>query len=55
MQQGSEDKKKSGILEGFYLFWEHDYVKGIFALSCMFMIAVTILDYTMKVHSSADM
>lgn len=38
-----------GILEGFYLFWEHDYVKGIFAVSSLYMIQVTVIDYMMKV------
>lgn len=44
-------KKKSGagILEGLHLFVQHNYVKGIFAISCLFMVEVTIIDYTMKV------
>lgn len=42
-------KKKAGVLEGLRLFWEHNYVKGIFAISCLFMVEVTIVDYTMKV------
>ncbi|CAM9492176.1 unnamed protein product [Pylaiella littoralis] len=41
-------KKGAGVLEGFQLFIEHDYIKGIFAMSCLFMVEVTILDYTMK-------
>jgi AAA family ATP:ADP antiporter len=54
----AEDKKKAasgksaegeGILEGFYLFWEHDYVKGIFAVSSLYMVQVTVIDYMMKV------
>merc|ERR1719296_358628 len=28
---------------------KHNYVKGIFAISCLFMVEVTIVDYTMKV------
>jgi AAA family ATP:ADP antiporter len=48
-----KDQKKSGkeegIMEGFYLFWEHDYVKGIFVVSSLYMIQVTIVDYMMKV------
>lgn len=51
------DKKKSsgkspegeGIMEGFYLFWEHNYVKGIFAVSSLYMVQVTVIDYMMKV------
>lgn len=39
----------AGVLEGFQLFMKHDYIKGIFAMSCLFMVEVTILDYTMKV------
>lgn len=42
-------KNKAGILEGIHLFMEHNYVKGIFAISCLFMVEVTIVDYTMKV------
>lgn len=55
----AEDKKQQknsgksaegeGILEGFYLFWEHDYVKGIFAVSSLYMVQVTVIDYMMKV------
>jgi len=42
-------KKGAGILEGLHLFVKHNYVKGIFAISCLFMVEVTIIDYTMKV------
>ena len=47
---GKSGGKKSGagILEGLSLFVEHDYVKGIFAISCLFMVEVTIVDFTMK-------
>ncbi|CAB1118901.1 unnamed protein product [Ectocarpus sp. CCAP 1310/34] len=38
----------AGVLEGFQLFLKYDYIKGIFAMSCLFMVEVTILDYTMK-------
>ena len=41
-------KQAAGILEGLSLFWEFNYVKGIFAISCLFMVEVTIVDYTMK-------
>ncbi|TFJ83261.1 hypothetical protein NSK_005423 [Nannochloropsis salina CCMP1776] len=41
--------KKAGVMEGFHLFMQHAYVRGIFALSCLFMVEVTILDYMMKV------
>ena len=45
----AKKKEKAGILEGLYLFWEYHYVKGIFAISCLFMVEVTIVDFTMKV------
>ena len=43
-----QKKEKAGILEGLYLFWEFNYVKGIFAISCLFMVEVTIVDFTLK-------
>jgi AAA family ATP:ADP antiporter len=42
-------KEKAGILEGLHLFWEHNYVKGIFAISCLFMVLGTIIDFTLKI------
>jgi len=45
----SKKKAKAGILEGLMLFWNYNYVKGIFAISCLFMVEVTIVDFTMKV------
>ncbi|CAM9648266.1 unnamed protein product, partial [Phaeothamnion confervicola] len=47
------NKKSAGVLEGFQLFLKYDYVKGIFAMSCLFMVEVTILDYMMKVLAKA--
>jgi AAA family ATP:ADP antiporter len=41
--------KEEGILEGFYLLYKHDYVKGIFCVSSLFMVQVTVIDYMMKV------
>lgn len=41
--------REEGILEGFYLMYEHDYVKGIFCISSLFMMQVTIIDYMMKI------
>jgi AAA family ATP:ADP antiporter len=41
-------KERAGILEGLILFWEYNYVKGIFAISCLFMVEVTIVDFTLK-------
>jgi len=46
-------KEKAGMTEGLVLFWKYHYVKGIFALSCLFMVEVTILDYSMKVLAKA--
>jgi ATP:ADP antiporter, AAA family len=37
-----------GIVEGLVLFHRYNYVKGIFAISCLFMVAVTIVDFTLK-------
>lgn len=37
----TKGKPKAGILEGLQLFWDHNYVKGIFAISCLFMVEVT--------------
>jgi ATP:ADP antiporter, AAA family len=45
----SKKPKGDGVMEGFYLFWDNDFVKGIFAISAASMVQVTILDYTMKV------
>lgn len=42
-------KDEGGVLEGFYLFYEHDFVKGIFAVSSLFMVQFTVFDYMMKV------
>jgi len=46
---GSKKKSKAGIMEGAVLFWKHHYVKGLFCVSCIFMVEVTILDFSMKV------
>jgi ATP:ADP antiporter, AAA family len=45
----SSKKPKAGVWEGLHLFVKHNYIKGIFAISCLFMVEVTIIDYTMKV------
>jgi len=44
-----QKKERAGILEGLFLFWKYNYVKGIFAISCLFMVEVTIVDFTLKV------
>uniref|UniRef100_A0A7S2YJ84 ADP,ATP carrier protein n=1 Tax=Entomoneis paludosa TaxID=265537 RepID=A0A7S2YJ84_9STRA len=47
--EAPKKKESAGVLEGVYLFIQHNYVKGIFAISCLFMVEVTIIDFTMKV------
>jgi len=47
-KKDGKKKEKAGILEGLQLFYDHNYIKGIFAISCLFMILVTIVDYTLK-------
>lgn len=42
-------KREGGMLEGFYLLYKHDFVKGIFFISSLFMVNVTVIDYMMKV------
>jgi AAA family ATP:ADP antiporter len=44
-----EGKKSAGVMEGVHLLMEHDYVKGIFAVSSLYMIQVAVFDFTMKV------
>lgn len=41
----------AGGLEGLQLVVKYNYIKGIFALSCIFMVEIAILDYTTKVTS----
>jgi ATP:ADP antiporter, AAA family len=47
--QSHKKPKKEGVLEGFYLFYEHDYIKGIFCVTSLFMVQFTVFDYMMKV------
>eukprot|EP01041_Mallomonas_annulata_P004209 gene4209-8380_t len=47
-KEGKSDKE-GGVLEGFKLFMKFDYVKGLFAVSCLFNVQVTVMDYMMKV------
>jgi AAA family ATP:ADP antiporter len=46
-------KEKAGMLEGLYIVGRYSYVQGITAVSCIFMVEVTILDYAMKVLAKA--
>eukprot|EP00606_Chrysophyceae_sp_TOSAG23-5_P001634 GSChrysophyteH2.ASY1.ANO1.1409.1 assembled CDS len=41
--------QKGGILEGFYLLYQHEFVQGIFFISSLFMVNLTVIDYMMKV------
>ncbi|KAJ8613438.1 hypothetical protein CTAYLR_002323 [Chrysophaeum taylorii] len=52
-ESGKPRKDAAGMTEGLVLFWKYNYVKGIFALSCLFMVEVTILDFSMKVLAKA--
>merc|ERR1719487_292001 len=51
---GGGKKKAGGVLEGIKLFIDHNFVKGIFFISCFFMIEVTILDYSMKILAKEE-
>ena len=44
-----KEKKEGGMLEGFYLMYKHNFVQGIFFISSLFMVNVTVIDYMMKV------
>lgn len=48
-KHAASKKDKAGILEGLYLVARYSYVQAITAISCVFMVEVTILDYAMKV------
>jgi AAA family ATP:ADP antiporter len=45
----SQKSKEAGIFEGLSLFYQYNYIKGIFAVSCLYMIIETIIDYAMKI------
>ena len=49
VKKDKKDKKSAGVMEGAKLMLKYGYVRGIFAISCLFMVEVTILDYMMKV------
>ena len=62
--EGAVSNKKDvvapGLFEGLRLLLRHPYVLGIFAVSALFEVIATIMDYQMKVlgkarhHSTAD-
>jgi hypothetical protein len=37
-QPKTKKKDKAGMFEGLHLFYKHNYIKGIFAISCLFMV-----------------
>jgi AAA family ATP:ADP antiporter len=41
-------KSDGGVLEAFVLLYRHNFVKGIFCISSLFMVNVTIMDYMLK-------
>lgn len=43
------DKGATGLVEGLWLLLKHPYVMGIFAITCLFEVVVTVLDFEMKV------
>jgi ATP:ADP antiporter, AAA family len=45
-----KEKKKGGMMEGFYLLAKYEFVQGIFFISSLFMVNVTVIDYMMKVR-----
>ena len=47
--QRNRNKKGGGIYEGFQLFFQYYYVQGLFAVSSLYMVQLTIVDYTLKV------
>ena len=50
----SKDVVAPGLFEGLRLLIHHPYVLGIFAVSALFEIIATILDYQMKVLGKAN-
>jgi len=48
-QEQHKKKTKAGIFEGLSLLYQHNYIKGIFAVSCLYMVIETIIDYAMKI------
>jgi len=48
-------KEKAGMLEGLWIVGKYTYVQGITAVSCVFMVEVTIIDYAMKVKNQKNM
>lgn len=45
----SKKSQEAGIFEGLSLFFHYNYIKGIFAVSCLYMVIETIIDYAMKI------
>lgn len=49
-----KDKGAPGLVEGVYLLGRHPYVAGIFFITCLFEVVVTVLDFEMKVIAKAQ-
>jgi len=47
--QAKAKKDGAGIMGGFVLLMEHDYAKGLFAVSSLYMVQLTVIDYQLKV------
>jgi AAA family ATP:ADP antiporter len=46
---GKSGKAAPSLVEGVYLLGRHPYVAGIFFITCLFEVVVTVLDFEMKV------
>jgi len=52
--EGAKPKKeKTGMSAAFVLFYDHHFVKGLFAVSSLYMVQVTIVDFILKVMARA--
>lgn len=47
-------KGAPSLVEGVYLLGRHPYVAGIFFITCLFEVVVTVLDFEMKVIAKAQ-
>lgn len=54
VKKDKKDKKSAGLFEGAKLIGNYPYVFGIFLISCLFMVEVTILDFMMKVLAQKE-
>jgi len=54
VKKDKKEKKSAGLFEGAKLIGNYPYVFGIFLISCLFMVEVTILDFMMKVLAQKE-